>query len=56
MTMKADALRDSHDENGHGTSHGNPELPVCLHCKNTFHPSNGSITEDAAICDVCLDD
>lgn len=29
------------------------EYMVCLHCNNPFHRSEGTVTPDAAICDVC---
>ncbi|PWK58358.1 hypothetical protein [Silicimonas algicola] len=29
---------------------------VCLHCNNPFPVSEGVVTPDAAICDVCNDD
>lgn len=46
-------------ENGNGNAHdeweGNP-ASVCLHCGNPFGAGNGVVTEDAAICDICLGD
>lgn len=29
------------------------EYAVCLHCNNPFRRSEGTVTPDAAICDVC---
>ncbi len=29
------------------------EYAVCLHCNNPFLRSEGTVTPDAAICDVC---
>jgi hypothetical protein len=33
---------------------GSAPMAECLHCKNPFNRGEGVITEDAAICDVCL--
>jgi hypothetical protein len=29
---------------------------ICLHCHNPFGYGEGSITEEAALCDICLGD
>jgi hypothetical protein len=26
---------------------------ICLHCGNAFNDGDGTVTEDAAICDIC---
>jgi len=35
--------------------HPNDGLHRCLHCKNMFKAGQGTVTPEAAICDVCLD-
>lgn len=30
-----------------------PNYAVCLHCNNPFRLSDGVVTPDAALCDVC---
>lgn len=37
----------------HQTTENMEEYTVCLHCNNSFRRSEGSVTQDAAICDVC---
>lgn len=29
---------------------------LCIHCNNPFGYSEGAITEEAALCDICLGD
>lgn len=29
------------------------DFAICLHCNNPFRRSEGTVTQDAAICDVC---
>lgn len=38
----------------HSQVNGNrAEYAICLHCNNSFRRSEGTVTPDAAICDVC---
>lgn len=32
---------------------GSSEFAICLYCNNPFRSSEGTVTQDAAICDVC---
>lgn len=32
---------------------GSSDFAICLHCNNPFRRSEGTVTQDAAICDVC---
>lgn len=36
-------------------NHADLSYAVCLHCNNPFRVSEGVVTSDAAICDVCND-
>jgi hypothetical protein len=36
--------------------HGQQYAATCLHCGNPFSYGEGSITDDAALCDICLGD
>lgn len=36
--------------------HDQRHAATCLHCGNPFPYGGGSITDDAALCDICLGD
>jgi hypothetical protein len=36
--------------------YGLQHTATCLHCGNPFPFDEGSITDDAALCDICLGD
>lgn len=31
-------------------------IAVCVHCQNPFGVNEGVVTDDAALCDICLGD
>lgn len=63
MPFTEDGKRKWHDdkrrrENASNDSHLHHAQPaaVCLHCSNPFGINDGVVTDDAAICNVCLGD
>ena len=63
MPFTKEEKRKWHDEKRRRENAGNSahlhhgqRAAICLHCSNPFSINDGVITDDAAICDVCLGD
>ncbi len=44
---------DKQYEEDRRAKEADPNYAICLHCNNPFHLSDGVVTTDAALCDVC---
>tara|TARA_R110002072_G_C7965586_1_gene534287 strand:+ start:1624 stop:1800 length:177 start_codon:yes stop_codon:yes gene_type:complete len=58
MQKRTNVKSKDEEEREYDQQHGSEavtDYAVCLHCNNPFPVSEGVVTADAAICDVCND-
>lgn len=53
MKMSNQNKTDKQYEEDRRAKEADPNYAICLHCNNPFHLSDGVVTTDAALCDVC---